>query len=1158
MSEPLSPEVALLNAALELPAEERGAFLERACGGDTALRQQVEGLLVAQAAAGAFLETRPSGLEARPTPAVSPTPAERPGDKIGRYKLLQQIGEGGWGVVYMAEQDEPVRRRVALKVIKVGMDTKSVIARFDVERQALAMMDHPNIARVLDAGATETGRPYFVMELVRGIKITDYCDQHKLATRERLDLFIQVCRAVQHAHQKGIIHRDLKPSNILVTLHDALPVPKVIDFGIAKATQGRLTDQTLFTAFEQFIGTPAYMSPEQAEMSGLDIDTRSDIYSLGVLLYELLTGTTPFDQKTLLAAGIDGMRRMIREQEPVRPSTRVNSLPGVDRTTTALHRSADGPRLIHLLRGDLDWIVIKCLEKDRTRRYETANGLSLDIQRHLNHEPVSARRPSKLYILEKLVRRNKVVFAAGLVVAAALLAGLCSSLYSLGREKAATARAVAAARSARAEADKREQMARFLQDMLARTSSQVAQGRDTTKLKEILVQTTARFAPELKGHPAAEAELRAALGTLYYDLGDYSTAEAMDTEALRLKELAGERETKAVSRLLNHLGNVLLSRNDLRRAEAAQRQDLALEKKLSGEASIGYADPLNDLGLVLWQRGDLAEAEQAIRQALALKRKADADRGDLAVTLGNLGLVLWEQGRLVEAEQNLSEALGMIKSSLGNHPDVAYSANNLGLVQRDAGNLVEAEALFREVERLMPRDHPNTARTRFHLAAVLRRKAARSGDATLLRDALLLTPADPFTADALCAQFATPGLVPLSAATGTLAGWRYTNSLPSSNWTAVGFVDAAWPSAHQIQAPTAYSPRSERAVPFHTNLWLRQEFDLAEVPAGKFAVQLHRSHDAQVFVNGIPACPVVDWSDTPVVVPCFESASKALQRGRNVLAVFCGDADGGTTIEVGLSTTKEGDLGRRQLIEEFDRLILKEPERVDLYAGRAAARARFGSWRDAATDLARAIGLAPGNLDYLHQLAPLLVEMGDLPGYQRLRREALTQFAEADGPTAAGTVARLSLLTPPEGGELEAASKLAERAGAADYADRGLASRQLAKALAEYRQRRFAAAIEWAAKVQIAAARQDRPGWTHERERNRSAAAGLIRAMACQQMSQGVAAHAALARAMDLIQNELPQPATGDCGREWPDWLLAQILAKEARALIEGAVAGER
>jgi len=297
---------------------------------------------------------------------------EQPGDRIGHYKLLQQIGEGGCGVVYMAEQEEPVRRRVALKVIKLGMDTKSVIARFEAERQALALMDHPNIAKVLDAGATTNGRPFFVMELVRGIKITDYCDQNKLSTQERLKLFVPICQAIQHAHQKGIIHRDIKPSNVLVTLHDDKPIPMVIDFGIAKATHQKLTEKTLFTNFGAMVGTPAYMSPEQAEMSKLDVDTRSDIYSLGVLIYELLTGTTPFPEKRLRSAGYGEMQRIIVEEEPERPSTRLSTMEISQRTTIARRRSVDAAVLNHLFRGDLDWIVMKCLEKDRTRRYETA------------------------------------------------------------------------------------------------------------------------------------------------------------------------------------------------------------------------------------------------------------------------------------------------------------------------------------------------------------------------------------------------------------------------------------------------------------------------------------------------------------------------------------------------------------------------------------------------------------------------------------------------------------------------------------------------------------------------------------------------------------------------------------------------------------------
>src|SRR5580698_6277598 len=420
-------EEEIFEAALKLPEGERAAYVDGACGGDAALRTRVLGLLTANAAAGSFMGE--PAVSARKTMVVSLPPDEKPCHKIGRYKLLQQIVGGGCGVVYMAEQEEPVRQRVALKVIKLGMDTKSVITRFEAERQALAMMDHPNIAKVLDAGATENGRPFFVMELVRGIKITDYCDQNKLSTEERLHLFIQVCNAIQHAHQKGIIHRDIKPSNILVTLHDGKPVPKVIDFGIAKATQGRLTDQTLFTAFEQFIGTPAYMSPEQAEMSGLDVDTRIDIYALGVLLYELLTGRTPFDPKELLQSGLDELRRTIREKEPARPSTRLATMLDADLTTVAQRRQSEAPKLISSLRGDLDWIVIKSLEKDRTRRYETANGMAMDIQRYLTNEPIVARPPSTLYRLQKLVRRNKAIFIAVSTGVAALVIGLILSLY---------------------------------------------------------------------------------------------------------------------------------------------------------------------------------------------------------------------------------------------------------------------------------------------------------------------------------------------------------------------------------------------------------------------------------------------------------------------------------------------------------------------------------------------------------------------------------------------------------------------------------------------------------------------------------------------------------------------------------------------------------
>ena len=388
---PVSRKQDILRQALKRTTPlEREVFLDGACGADAALRVEIDALLAiyeeaergpAQNAESGNAPPGEGTTEITPTILHQTPLTEGPGTVIGRYKLLEQIGEGGFGVVYVAEQQEPVRRQVVLKIIKLGMDTRLVVARFEAERQALALMDHPNIAKVFDAGATDSGRPFFVMELVKGISIIKYCDQEKLSTRDRLKLFIGVCQAIQHAHQKGIIHRDIKPSNILVTVPEGKPVPKVIDFGIAKATQQRLTEKTLHTQLEQFIGTPAYMSPEQAEMSGLDIDTRSDIYSLGVLLYELLVGETPFDEKELLAAGLDGIRRTIREKEPVRPSTRLSTMLEGELTTTAKHRASAPPGLLHQVRGDPDWVVMKCLEKDRTRRYETVNGLAADLKR---------------------------------------------------------------------------------------------------------------------------------------------------------------------------------------------------------------------------------------------------------------------------------------------------------------------------------------------------------------------------------------------------------------------------------------------------------------------------------------------------------------------------------------------------------------------------------------------------------------------------------------------------------------------------------------------------------------------------------------------------------------------------------------------------------
>ncbi|HSY16771.1 MAG TPA: serine/threonine-protein kinase [Candidatus Acidoferrales bacterium] len=544
---------------------ERDALLDRECGDSPTLRAQIADLLEVRSQAEEFF----SDCRADdPTPVVdtdvletsSETNDKNIGLRIGPYKLLQKIGEGGCGGVYMAEQEKPVRRRVALKIIKLGMDSRNVIARFESERQALAMMDHPNIARVLDAGTTEAGRPFFVMELIHGVNILEFCDKNNLPARQRLELFIHVCNAIQHAHQKGIVHRDIKPSNILVTSHDGLPVPKVIDFGIAKAMTEPLTDKTLFTRYGFFMGTPAYMSPEQAEHTGLDVDTRSDIYSLGVLLYELLTGKPPFDQHDLMLSGLDEMRRTLRECEPYRPSAKLKTYSTEELTATAARRHIEPSKLQSLLKGDLDWIVMKSLEKDRRRRYETANGLAMDVGRFLNNEPIVARPPSRGYRLQKLVQRNRIVFSAAGIVTLVVLAWVGTSTRLLLRERQQRNLAVEAERQAE-KARQNEAILRHEADSRAaidRAAVMIADG----KLQE---------AEKLVRHlelPVIEPSLEAS--DVFRRLGDWAASEGRWSEAavqfqrLNLAFQLDKSETTDLSAVaLLRLGPTLIAAGDV-------------------------------------------------------------------------------------------------------------------------------------------------------------------------------------------------------------------------------------------------------------------------------------------------------------------------------------------------------------------------------------------------------------------------------------------------------------------------------------------------------------------------------------------------------------------------------------------------------------------
>jgi len=604
-------------AVADLPAVEQAEALARSCAGDEALRAEVNALLRAETQAGGFMAD-PTNDAAGDEDAATATPRESAGQQIGRYKLLEQIGEGGFGTVWAAEQREPVKRRVALKIIKLGMDTRQVIARFEAERQALAMMDHPNIARVLDAGSTETGRPFFVMELVKGVPILEYCDHERLDTRTRLDLFTKVCRAIQHAHQKGIIHRDIKPSNVLITLHDGVPVPKVIDFGIAKATNQELTSKTIYTEHRQMIGTPAYMSPEQAEMSGLDIDTRSDIYSLGVLLYELLTGTTPFDSKSLLEAGFAEMMRIIREQEPLKPSTRLSSL-GETGTRTAEQRRVDVHKLSMLLRGDLDWIVMKCLEKDRTRRYDTANGLAADIVRHLSDEPVLAGPPSTTYRLRKFVKRNRGQVVAAGMVAGALVSGIIGTSIGMAwalDERSRANRAVdaeiearqAAQASATEAASQRDAARRVVDDMMKTLTDELKRDAEAD-------------GGWLQGHMAITAEPGSETAALGIASGVLIDAFVDSKESLREEVRRTQEALDWSYKTTMVLGNMLSTPDAIAAHEAEWADRLA---RLMGRAGTGDTRVLRERGLYLVWRSQRLHARAGNETNDALRADLDA------------------------------------------------------------------------------------------------------------------------------------------------------------------------------------------------------------------------------------------------------------------------------------------------------------------------------------------------------------------------------------------------------------------------------------------------------------------------------------------------------------------------------------------------------
>jgi len=689
-------EVFLAARELDEPGK-RAAYLDQVCGDRLELRHRIERLLAASRSADALLERSDvPGVLGNSASTLTGMPVYQLGSRVGHYQLLEKIGEGGFGLVFMAEQREPIRRKVALKLIKPGMDTTQVLARFDAERQALALMDDPHIAKVLDAGATDLGHPYFVMELVRGVPITQFCEENKVSLQDRLELFLPVCRAIQHAHQKGVIHRDIKPSNILVSLDYGEPLVKVIDFGVAKAIGPRLTDRTLFTQFTQMIGTPAYMSPEQAEMSNLDVDTRTDVYSLGVLLYELLTGTTPFPEKELLSRGLDDMRRVIREEEPERPSVRTSRRR--DPHTGGWHERPG--RRSDSLQGDLDWIVLRAIEKDRRRRYDTPLELASDVQRHLSSEPVLARPPTSLYRLQKFFNRHKTGAAAGLVVSMAILVGFSAALIGFERAHQESQRALREEAVAKAVVEFLEQKLLGAAD-INQTGAYGSPERDL-RVMTVVNRAAAQIDDSFPGQPLVEAAVRLTLGKVYRGLGETDRAEHHVGIAVRLfEEGAGPEDPRTLE--AKHTLTVLLHHNRFALREAG---GLAREVASSRERVLGPNDAstLASLLELAWIRLDLQDLNEASSLFEEVEQRAKAARSgnrpspiELDVQ-DRLARMAWERGEQDVAMRLTREVYQQRKATQGmtNVATLSTLGRLAFVMHQHERNYHEAEALVEE------------------------------------------------------------------------------------------------------------------------------------------------------------------------------------------------------------------------------------------------------------------------------------------------------------------------------------------------------------------------------------------------------------------------------------------------------------------------------
>jgi serine/threonine protein kinase len=1067
------------------PAE-RESYLAETCQGDLELRQQVESLLRAQEQAGEFLGQ---------TGKLPEIMSERAGTMIGRYKLLELVGEGGFGRVWMAEQEEPVRRRVALKVIKAGMDTKQVLARFEAERQALAMMDHPSIARVFDGGATDTGRPYFVMELVRGARITDYCDANKLSTRERLALFIQVCQAVQHAHQKGIIHRDLKPSNILVTEVDGAPVPKVIDFGVAKATQARLTERTLFTGLHQMIGTPAYMSPEQAGLGALDMDTRSDIYALGVLLYELLTGQTPLTKEEFEKVGWDEIFRLIREQDPPKPSTRLSVLTREQLTAVAAHRQTEPVKLNRLVSGDLDWIVMKALEKDRRRRYETASGLASDLDRHLNNEPVLARPPSNVYRFQKMVRRNKLVFAAGTAVGAAVLIGLAVSTYLFIQERRAHDRALAAEQE-------QSQLRRE-----AETESKKA--KSEAERAEAAEQEQSQLRKEAETARQYEARLR-------------QQAEADEKKAKSEAERATRAETLAEQRLAES------------EAISASLMEMSEHSYTVGSVNMGS---LNSSPAFAFDAAGRQAAIELQEKMLAFSRTVyGPEHTNTIKAMDILADSYTDADRRDEAIKVQEDVLALNRKMNGSeHVNTLNAMRNLANSYCSVGRDKEAISLLEKACESDPKLDPSDMPSLLTLAAW----EAWFGDA-----------ADYETTRRRMVQQAegppAEGTDPQSMADQSAKACCLRPSTDS-----VLLAKAL----HLAQRAVELGENDEENK--WRTPWHQLALGLAEYRSGQYAAaertltnteQVSGEHHDVLGTAQLFRAMSLFRQNRP------EEARKIFRQAEKETPPL--PADERKPIIDGRLATRDMFIWWLAYKEAKSVLNITESAvpTTQVLTSRAFISAQSGRFQEAAADLAQVIKTGPSNHVFWYVLTPLLIQSGKIADYHTHCKAMLNRFGKNTDPLIADRTAKTCLLLPSAVGpdDLTLAANLAEYAVTHGKDSRWLHWLLLTKGLAEYRQSHFTGAIEMTQLAQKELAH--RPDGARDMC---EAETYFVSAMARHQLNQPDEARAALAHGVAIVRTKLPKLDSGDLGKAWWSVLETYIVMREAKETVEGAPAAQ-